>query len=86
MYINLEQNEFIIEEEIKGIFDIDKTTVSKKTREWIRQKEKEKKVIYTSYELPKSFIICEKNGEEIVYISQLSPITIIKRINSTHKY
>ena len=42
--------------------------------------EKEHHCIYTTYEMPKSFIIIMKNGREKVYISQLSAATLRKRL------
>ena len=42
--------------------------------------EKNKNVVTESYEIPKSFIVCEnKKGERKLYISQLSPQTLSKR-------
>ncbi len=61
---------------------MDKTTVSKRTREFLRTSELEGSVRYLSYDLPRSFIICIENGRNVVYISRLSPGTIIKRLDS----
>lgn len=82
MFLHLGQYTVIKTDEIIGIFDLDNTTVSKHTRNFLTQAEKDKKVIYASMELPKSFVVCEKNGEKTVYISQLAPNTLIKRLNS----
>lgn len=76
MYLHLGQSTVVNGNDIVGIFDIDNTTVSKKTREYLNRAEKEKKVVYVSYDLPKSFIVM-KNGT--VYISQISPATLLKR-------
>ena len=81
MYIHL-GNEFVVKEsEIVGIFDLDTTTVSKHTRKFLELAEKENKVINVSYELPKSFIVTNENGNEKVYISQISTVTLQKRSN-----
>ena len=79
MYLHLGQNTVITHDEILGIFDIDGTTVSKKTRDFLTKAEKEGKVKYVSTDLPKSFIVC-KDGT--VYISQISPATLLKRVES----
>ena len=42
-------------------------------------------VVNVSFELPKSFVVCEKNGKITVYISQLSSKTLIKRSQSPYK-
>ena len=80
MYLHLGGEYVIKEEEVIGIFDLDTSTVSKHTRSFLNKKEKEKKVINVSYELPKSFILVEnKKKEEKIYISQISTSTLNKR-------
>lgn len=79
MYLHLGQDTAVTTESILGIFDIDKCTVSKKTRDYLSAAEKEKKVVNVSFELPKSFVVCEHNGEIKVYISQISAKTLLKR-------
>lgn len=80
MYLHLGQDTVIRKEEILGIFDIDTSTVSKITRDYLTRKEKDGNCITVSYELPGSFVVCtDKNGGETVYISQLSALTLLKR-------
>lgn len=79
MYIHLGQDTVIKQEDIIGIFDMDTSTVSKNTREFLKKAEKEGKVITITYELPKSFIVCKINGETVIYISQISSTTLEKR-------
>lgn len=79
MYIYLGGDYVVKEEEVIGIFDLDTSTVSKHTRQFLSTKEKQKKVIYTSFELPKSFILASKGKDEKVYISQISSQTLEKR-------
>ena len=77
MYLHLGQNTVVRTKEILGIFDLDTTTVSAKTRAFLKTAQNAGKVISVSQELPKSFILCE-NGN--VYISQLSPATLLSRL------
>ncbi len=80
MYLHLGQNTVITHDEIIGIFDLDSTTVAKKTRDYLAKAQKEGRVREVSYELPKSFIVCrEKDGRNIVYLSQISTSTLLKR-------
>ncbi len=81
MFLHLGESTVVRTDEIIGIFDIDNTTVSKHTRDFLSAATKAGRVVNVSMELPKSFIVCkdDKTGEERVYISQLSPITLIKR-------
>ncbi len=80
MYIHLGGDYVVKEENIIGIFDLENTTVSKNTRNFLNFCEKRKEVINVSYELPKSFILTNKNNINKVYISQISPTTLNRRL------
>lgn len=79
MYLHLGQDTVITTESIIAMFDIDACTVSKKTRDFLASAQKNGEVVNVSYELPRSFIVCRKNGKNIVYISQLSTKTLSRR-------
>lgn len=79
MYLHLGQDTVVTAESIIGIFDIDKCTVSKKTRDYLAAAEKAKRVYNVSFELPKSFVVCGQGDEIIVYISQISAKTLLLR-------
>lgn len=82
MYLHLGMDKVITFNEIIGIFDLDTTTVSKSTRNYLAKAEKAGIVENICYDLPKSFIVCRnKNGEDKVYISQISSTTLLKRTN-----
>lgn len=81
MYVHLGNETVVKEDEIIGIFDIETTTVSQKTRIFLEKAEKNKIVKNVSYELPKSFIVTNNKKENSVYISQISPLTLQKRSN-----
>ncbi len=80
MYLHLGMDKVITFDEIIGIFDLDTTTVSKRTRDYLAKAEKAGIVENVCYDIPKSFIVCrDKNGSEKVYISQISSSTLLKR-------
>lgn len=80
MYIHLGQETVIKSSDVIGIFDLESTTISKNSREYLTKAEKKGEVITVSYELPKSFIICsDKKREQKVYISQISSTTLQRR-------
>ena len=54
-------------------------TISKKTRDFLALAQKRGQVVNVSYELPKSFIVCEQDNQIKVYISQLSAKTLSRR-------
>ena len=80
MYLHIGNNYSVDVRNIVGIFDIENTTVEKCTKLLLERAEKEKKCIYTTYEMPKSFIVTMNEGRERVYISQLSAATLRKRL------
>lgn len=82
MYLHLGQDTVITTESIVAMFDIDACTVSKKTRDFLAEAEKKGQIVNVSFELPKSFVVCEKHGKTVVYISQLSTKTLLKRRNN----
>lgn len=80
MYLHLGQSTVITFDEIIGIFDLDNTTVAKKTRDYLSKAQKEGRVVEVSNELPKSFIVCrDKTDKIIIYLSQISTSTLLKR-------
>ena len=82
MYLHLGMDKVITFDDIIGIFDLDTTTVSKNTRNYLAKAEKDGIVENVCYDLPKSFIVCRnKKGEDKVYIAQISSSTLLKRTN-----
>lgn len=79
MYLYLGQDKVISFKEIIGIFDLDTSTVSKVTRDYLKKAETGGRVTNICTDLPKSFVVCEKNGRKDVYISQISSSTLLKR-------
>ncbi|MBQ8893687.1 MAG: DUF370 domain-containing protein [Clostridia bacterium] len=85
MYLHLGQDVLIKKSDIIGIFDMDKATVSKRTRMFLAAKEKENKLINVSTDIPKSFIVCNWGMDVVVYISQISAQTLLRRCNYVKK-
>ena len=82
MYLHLGQDTVIDDRSIVAMFDIDACTVSKKTRDFLKQAQNSGQVINVSYELPRSFVVCRKDNKNYVYISQLSTKTLSRRSDS----
>ena len=81
MYLHLGGDKVVKTKDIIGIFDMDTSTVSKNTREYLKKSEKSGDVVTVSYDLPKSFIVVQerKSKKKTVYISQISSQTLNKR-------
>ncbi len=65
---------------IIGVFDIDNTSISARGRAFLNAAQKNEQVEVLSSDIPKSFIIYKDNQKIKVYISQLTPATICKRL------
>ena len=84
MYLHLGQDVIVDTKFIVGIYDMDTSTVSKWSREYLNKAEKEGRIVNVSFfDLPKSFIVYkEDEQEEKIYISPLSSKTLLKRSQS----
>lgn len=80
MYLYLGQNTVVRTEQVLGVFDLDNSTVSKHTRSFLNRAQKEGRVVNVSAELPKSFVVCLETGRETVYLSQMTPATLLRRL------
>lgn len=78
MYLHLGTDVIIRTRDILGIFDLDTSTISGRTRAYLRKAELEGRVVNVTYDLPKSFIVTV--GERpTIYISPISASTLKKR-------
>lgn len=81
MYMHIGQGAVIRAEEIIGIFDLDITSQSHITREFLRNSEKRGIVVNAAEDIPKSFIVCGGEGGT-VYLSQPATSTLLRRAES----
>ena len=79
MYLHLGENTVVRTDNIIGIFDMDTSTISKWTKNYLSNATKKKRVINVSMELPKSYVVCNEDNEIKVYVSQISSQTLMKR-------
>ena len=84
MYLHLGQETLVNTKNIIGVFDLDTTTLSHKTREFLARAQREKQVVNVSEELPKSFVVTQEKTQT-VYITQMAPATLKKRLENTEK-
>lgn len=80
MYLHIGDETVIPIGEIVGIFDMDISTVTEAGKNYLRTAERLGLLISTGENLPKSFIVCNKDKKTSVYISPISSQTLIKRI------
>lgn len=79
MYLSIGNDLAVRESSIIGIFDLDNTSTSKRTRDFLTKAEKEGQVIPCD-DLPKSFVITAEYGLNKVHLTALSSYTLEKRL------
>ena len=81
IYLNVGSGKSIREKDIRGIFDMDTSTVSPITRKLLSEADKHKRTETPSYEIPKSFVLYRaENGETKVCFSQFSSASLFGRM------
>ena len=80
MYLHLGQNVMVRKQDVIGIFDLDNTTWSFRTRRLLERAEQEGRVVTIGDDLPRSFVLVrEGDGPSAVYITALSPAALSAR-------
>lgn len=79
MYLHLGSDCLINTKYIVAVMDLETTSVSKITKEFLKKIKKENIINVSFEDLPKSYIITEEKGEKKVYISPISSRTLLKR-------
>ena len=80
-YLHIGQNAMLPEKRIIGIFDLDITSQSKRTREFLEKAEQEGVVVPVTEDIPKSFLVCDHPYHpQLVYLSELSSATLQRRM------
>ena len=79
MYLSIGNDMAVRDRSIIGIFDLDNTSTSKRTREVLEKAEKEGEVVPCD-DLPKSFILTSEYGFSRIYLTALGSATLEKRL------
>ena len=78
VYLSIGNDMAVRESTVVGIFDMDNTTTSAKTRQFLDKAQKEGMIVPCD-DLPKSFVVTVEYGMMRVYESTLSAVTLEKR-------
>lgn len=79
MYLSIGNDMAVRDTSIIGIFDLDNTSVSKRTQAFLTRSEKEGQVVPCD-DLPKAFVLTAEYGLHRVYLTPLNTSTLEKRI------
>ncbi len=79
MYLSIGNDMAVRDTSIIGIFDMDNTSTSHRTREFLNKAEREGQVIGCDG-LPKAFLLTAEYGLHKVHLTELSSSTLEKRL------
>lgn len=79
MYLSIGNDMSVRDSSIIGIFDLDNTSCSPRTREFLKYAEKEGQVVPCD-DLPKSFVLTVEYGIAQVHLTSLNSYTLEKRL------
>ena len=79
MYLSIGNDMAVRDRSIIGIFDLDNTSTSKRTREFLEKSEHEGQVVPCD-DLPKSFVLTSEYGFNRVHLTALASATLEKRL------
>ena len=79
MYLNIGNDMSVRESSVIGIFDMDNTSTSKRTRIFLERAQKNGEIVPCD-DLPKSYIVTIEYGMTRIYESTLSSATLEKRM------
>ena len=80
MYLHLGKDTVVNTADIIAILDLESSSMSANTREFLRVTEEEGFVRNVSEEIPKTFIVCEKDGRSELYVTNISSKAIAGRV------
>ena len=79
MYLNIGNDMSVRDKSIIGIFDMDNTSTSRRTREFLEKAEETGEVVPCD-DLPKAYILTAEYGFSRVYLSSYNTATLEKRL------
>lgn len=80
MYLHLGSETVVNTKDIISIMDLESSSVSKFSKEFLKTAEEEGFVRNVSEEIPKTFIICEEKGQSVIYLTNISTKALAGRI------
>ena len=82
MYLHIGKGAVIPTGSIVAVFDLDITSQSHLTRQFLKNAEQNGQVVNAAEDLPKSFLVCRDGEKTTVYLSQMAAATLLRRAES----
>ena len=80
MYTEIGLNLSLREEHILGVFDLDNTSWSKITRNFLHTAQENGEVVEATDSLPKSFVLAQQYGQNRVYLTKSNSAVLQKKL------
>ena len=78
MYLSIGLDFSVRESAVIGVFDLDNTSWSKRTREFLARAEQNGEAVDDA--LPKSFVLTQEYGEQRIYLTRANASVLQKRM------
>ena len=88
MYLHLGQDVLVREKDVIAILDLETTTtISRITKDFLRTSEEEGRVKDVAPgQIPKAFVICQNETQNVVYVTNISAKALLGRVESLREY
>ena len=86
MYLHIGNRKSVKKKDVIGIFDLDTATVSPITKKFISKNERDGRVEYTDYDLPRSFLLVDEGDGYGVKLSRISTVGLKARAEGDAYY
>lgn len=86
MYLHLGKETVVNTDDIIAMMDLESSSISKYSKEFLKISTEEGFVKNVSEEIPKSFIICEKDGQSVIYITNISTKALLGRVRKNFSF
>ena len=80
MYLEIGNDLLIQSRSVVGIFDLDITSWSKRTRALLEAAQEDGELIDAAEELPKSFVLTQEFGAQHIYLTKYNAAVLMKRL------
>ena len=80
MYLELGNDLLIQSRSVVGIFDLDNSSWSKRTRAFLEAAQEDGELIDAAEELPKSFVLTQEFGAQRIYLTKYNAAVLMKRL------
>ena len=80
MYLPIGMDLSVRSRSVVGVFDLDNTSWSKRTREYLTAAEQNGEVVEATDTLPKSFVLTFEYGQQRIYLTKSNSAVLQKRM------